>query len=252
MTVRPAGGGVTPCSEWVSPRGARYRGLAPTCRPTTCPANEEAPGANLASMAEADPPYCDFCDLPLDQCIHGQPAPVARGVAARLEVSPRHMAHYPGCPHKGDSDDFSGWGLITVDTANAWTAIGNGHPVATDGGDRVGHVGDGPMFRRPTSWPVDRICGRHTTPRPLGRGPGAAGSTTSCPESAPRPARAGCSFVRIFLSAPCGGIRGLAAGAVRACADQWPPALAGRTQRGGRSTSCRGTRADDPLRPPAG
>jgi hypothetical protein len=88
-------------------------------------------------MQEPAPLYCELCDLPLDQCVHGASRQATARVADRLEVSPQHMAHSPGCPHK-DDDDFSGWGYITIDTASAWTSIGNGHPVATDKGDRIG------------------------------------------------------------------------------------------------------------------
>lgn len=78
---------------------------------------------------------CELCDLPLDQCEHGRPTP--KSVAPRsLEVSPTQMAHYPGCPHKGDDPDFSRWGLITRDTALAWQALCNGEPVPADGGEQ--------------------------------------------------------------------------------------------------------------------
>lgn len=48
----------------------------------------------------------------------------------RLEVSPRGVAHFPGCPYH-DSDDLAGWGEVTVDAHAAWTSIANGYPVAT-------------------------------------------------------------------------------------------------------------------------
>ena len=78
---------------------------------------------------------CELCDLPLDQCEHGRPTPAVR-FSHLLEVSPTHVAHFPGCPHKGDDPDFSRWGLITRDPATAWQALGNGESVQADGGDQ--------------------------------------------------------------------------------------------------------------------
>jgi hypothetical protein len=40
------------------------------------------------------------------------------------------MAHFPGCPHKGDDPDFSYWG--SLDLPQAWQLLGNGeHLLAT-------------------------------------------------------------------------------------------------------------------------
>jgi hypothetical protein len=39
--------------------------------------------------------YCDFCDLPLSQCIHGQPPPPAPVKAAKAAPRPRKRATTP-------------------------------------------------------------------------------------------------------------------------------------------------------------
>ena len=86
---------------------------------------------------------CELCDLPLTQCEHGRPAPPRPSVPQQLEVSPAHKAHFPGCPHKGDDEDLSRWGLITTGTAAAWQALGNRQVVATNAGSRVGLIANG-------------------------------------------------------------------------------------------------------------
>lgn len=62
----------------------------------------------------------------------GKSDPAPHEVADRLEVSPKHVAHYPGCPHHDAAENSGGWGYIAADTAAAWASIGNGYPVATD------------------------------------------------------------------------------------------------------------------------
>ncbi|HCX84702.1 MAG TPA: hypothetical protein DHV14_06130 [Micrococcales bacterium] len=48
----------------------------------------------------------------------------ARERAAALRVSPRGMAHFDGCPHKGDEDDdYSKWG--SIDEPGAWQVLAN-------------------------------------------------------------------------------------------------------------------------------
>lgn len=85
----------------------------------------------------ASDPICELCDLPLAQCVHGRTAAKAgrQFRPDRLEISPRRMAHLPGCLHKDDGD-YTGWGFITHDTAAAWRTLGNGKPVQADSGDR--------------------------------------------------------------------------------------------------------------------
>lgn len=62
--------------------------------------------------------------------LFGRPEHEPFDVADRLKVSPRGIAHYPGCPYQ-EGDDGSGWGQVTVDAEAAWRSIGNGYPVAT-------------------------------------------------------------------------------------------------------------------------
>ena len=57
---------------------------------------------------------CELCDLPIDQCVHGLAEQRRKAaVSALVRVSPTHTAHLDGCPHKGDDDDYTGWGEIT-------------------------------------------------------------------------------------------------------------------------------------------
>lgn len=80
---------------------------------------------------------CELCDMPLAFCSHGRSARSTSTLAPqRLEESPRAMAHVPGCHHKGDDPDHTGWGYITHDIDTAWQALGNGQPVRCDDGDR--------------------------------------------------------------------------------------------------------------------
>lgn len=79
--------------------------------------------------------HCELCDLPRSQCPHGRAeASQARSIQAReLLVSPAGLAHFPGCPHKGEDDDYSRWGVINLE--NVWTRIGNGEQIQATGGE---------------------------------------------------------------------------------------------------------------------
>jgi hypothetical protein len=44
------------------------------------------------------------------------------------------MAHFPGCPHKGDDPDFHDWGKL--DIPKAWQRLGNGEHLPATGGER--------------------------------------------------------------------------------------------------------------------
>jgi hypothetical protein len=69
--------------------------------------------------------WCELCDLDRSFCVHGlTDARVAAERKAMLLVSPRGMAHFEGCPHKGDDHDFSLWGQLTL--LDAWQRLGNG------------------------------------------------------------------------------------------------------------------------------
>lgn len=51
-----------------------------------------------------------------------------------LRISPTGVAHFDGCPHKGDDPDYSRWGEL--DTPGAWQRLGNGEKLTATGGDR--------------------------------------------------------------------------------------------------------------------
>lgn len=85
--------------------------------------------------------YCEICDM--ENCAdHGPGREVAarrsaeRRADAEIQVSPRNMAHFPGCMHK-DDPDFGEWGFIRG-VKDAWTRLGNGEQLrTTDGAGRM-------------------------------------------------------------------------------------------------------------------
>ena len=74
--------------------------------------------------------WCDLCDLDRATCVHGMAdRTTARARTAVVLVSPRGVAHFDGCPHKGDDPDYARWGRIEgVDT---WQVLGNGGHLPT-------------------------------------------------------------------------------------------------------------------------
>jgi hypothetical protein len=52
-----------------------------------------------------------------------------------LLVFPRGMAHFPGCPHKGDDPDLGQWGNLEL--PQAWQRLGNGEHLHATGGERI-------------------------------------------------------------------------------------------------------------------
>jgi hypothetical protein len=93
----------------------------------------------MGTVCQVDP-RCDKCDLPLAYCVHGQRDRDALRAnrVGWLEISPAHVAHYPGCPHKGDDPDRSRWGEIRQGASQAWERLGSGDVVSADAGERVG------------------------------------------------------------------------------------------------------------------
>ena len=76
----------------------------------------------------------------MGQCVHSTTPKPARSLRFDvLNVSPRGIAHLPGCDHKEDPD-YTLWGQITIDPVAAWQALGNGREVASDGGGVPGLV----------------------------------------------------------------------------------------------------------------
>jgi hypothetical protein len=78
--------------------------------------------------------YCDKCDMDREFCEHGltERRRNAAASASRLLISPNGIAHFPGCHHKGDDQDYSRW--AELDTARAWERLGNGEQLQATGG----------------------------------------------------------------------------------------------------------------------
>jgi hypothetical protein len=82
---------------------------------------------------------CSVCDLEMDWCEHGLGAVrKERAASATLLISPRGMAHFAGCPHKGDDDNLTLW--AELDTPSAWFQLANGQELLATGGARSGLV----------------------------------------------------------------------------------------------------------------
>jgi hypothetical protein len=80
--------------------------------------------------------YCEHCDMSRESCPHGvaeRPAATAPS-ASFLRISPRGMAHFPGCSHKGDDPNLDNW--ATLDVPEAWQRLGNGEHLHATGGER--------------------------------------------------------------------------------------------------------------------
>jgi hypothetical protein len=65
---------------------------------------------------------------------HGTRDNLATAAAGELLISRNGMAHFPGCPHKGDDPDYKRW--ATLDTPRAWERLGNGEQLHATGGER--------------------------------------------------------------------------------------------------------------------
>ena len=77
--------------------------------------------------------YCELCEMDQAYCPHGlaERRWVSESTAIVL-VSPSGYAHFPGCPHKAEDQDYSKWGEIT--TPGAWQRLGNGEQLQATGG----------------------------------------------------------------------------------------------------------------------
>jgi hypothetical protein len=78
--------------------------------------------------------FCDLCDMDREFCEHGllERRRDAVAIVSKLLISPNGIAHFPGCPHKGDDQDFRKW--ADLDTARAWERLGNGEQLRATGG----------------------------------------------------------------------------------------------------------------------
>jgi hypothetical protein len=79
---------------------------------------------------------CELCEMDREFCEHGlrDRRRAATAAAGELLISPKGMAHFPGCPHKGDDPDYSRW--ATLGMPRAWPRLGNGEHLQATGGDR--------------------------------------------------------------------------------------------------------------------
>ena len=82
-------------------------------------------------------PKCELCDMDLSYCEHGlaQRRRSASADARLLLISPNKVAHFPGCFHKGDHEDYSRWARL--ETPRAWERLGNGEQLPATGGERL-------------------------------------------------------------------------------------------------------------------
>ena len=89
-------------------------------------------------------PFCELCELDRSVCAHGHADRQRAATASRQEaansapalwISPTRYAHFPGCPHKGDDEDYSRWGELN--TPRAWELLGNGQQLPATGGANV-------------------------------------------------------------------------------------------------------------------
>ena len=70
--------------------------------------------------------HCDLCEMDRAFCEHGlaERRRNATATATGLLISPSGIAHFAGCPHKGDHQDYSKWGELNA--PRAWELPGNG------------------------------------------------------------------------------------------------------------------------------
>lgn len=74
--------------------------------------------------------WCELCDLDRSTCVHGlRDQQLTRERHGVLLISPRGMAHFEGCPHKGEDPGFERWGRLTEQ--GLWQRLGNGERIAT-------------------------------------------------------------------------------------------------------------------------
>ena len=80
--------------------------------------------------------YCELCEMDRAFCEHGQGdrRKAATVAAGELLISPKGMAHFRGCPHKGDDQDYERW--AELDVPRAWERLGNGEHLQATGGKR--------------------------------------------------------------------------------------------------------------------
>jgi hypothetical protein len=82
--------------------------------------------------------YCDLCEMDREFCEHGlaERRRNAAATATGLLVSPNGIAHFAGCPHKGDHQDYSR--RAELNAPRAWERLGNGERLRATGGRNPG------------------------------------------------------------------------------------------------------------------
>lgn len=80
--------------------------------------------------------YCELCEMDHEFCEHGlrERRRAATAAVGTLLISPRGVAHYPGCPHKRGDPDYSRW--AELDVPHAWERLGNVEQLHATGGQR--------------------------------------------------------------------------------------------------------------------
>ena len=82
--------------------------------------------------------HCDLCEMDRAFCEHGlaERRRNATATATGLLISPSGIAHFAGCPHKGDHQDYRKWDELNA--PRAWERLGNGEQLRATGGQSLG------------------------------------------------------------------------------------------------------------------
>jgi hypothetical protein len=75
------------------------------------------------SVIMNDMAHCELCGMDVRFCRRSltERRASSAAVAGQLLISPKGMAHFPGCPHKGDDADYSRWATLAM--AQAWQRL---------------------------------------------------------------------------------------------------------------------------------
>ena len=82
--------------------------------------------------------YCDLCEMDREFCEHGlaERRRNAAAAAGGVLISPKDIAHFAGCHHKGDHQDYRRWADLNAPRARE--RLGNGEQLRATGGQRPG------------------------------------------------------------------------------------------------------------------
>ena len=89
-------------------------------------------------------PLSEFLIIEMPRAIPAEDVPDQPTTLCALEllISPRGVAHFPGCPHKGSHPDYTRWATLSLPWA--WERLGNGEELQATGGQRPGLVARSP------------------------------------------------------------------------------------------------------------